>query len=153
MASSAGQQLIAGRIPGERIATATATSDSGTSDSSSTEITTMTLSNVPLVEGRIYKVVHVAKYEGATAGNGADVRLYAGTVASGSLIGATVVHIGSTSGVGFPCYIESHYTATATGNQTFSVGMSREYGTGTVNMHAATNNIALLYVDYVEEAS
>lgn len=143
--SSAGQQLVAGRIPGERIATDIDTSDSA---GFTTTVTQMMAVTGALVIGRIYKVVVHANLQTTVAGDIVSLEINENTVA-GATVAATSIELPSTTGRGYKADLEFEYTAVATGNKTFVFAGSRGGGSGTVNMHAAGASPAYMYIDYI----
>jgi len=145
LASSAGQQLVAGRIPGERIATTTVTSPSGDT-TGGTELLVMSVT-APLVSGRTYRVRTV----GAVAGTGnerAQVHIREDSI-SGNLIQNQNVQILTSSSFGYPFIFECQFTAADTGNKTFVVTIERNQGTGPIHLECAPERPAYVYVDYI----
>lgn len=145
--SSAGQQLVAGRIPGERIMTNTRTSNSGNVTTTETTIDSVTAA---LVVGRTYRVRWTAAVDSSVAGDTAFVRLREDSV-SGSQLQIMRVHLPTTGGAGthWPATIEAEYTALATGNKTFVGTLVRVTGTGDIIVEAAATSPVYLYVDYI----
>src|SRR5690554_2145920 len=125
---SAGDIITVPTVPGSRIATEieTDTSDQFTT----TEATLMTLSNAPVVQGRIYRARWVG---GLDATDTAEVllRLKADGTAF-QLRRFPLVNVSGTTGVGFT--LEAEYTATATGVVTFTLTGQRLSGSGTCTM-------------------
>lgn len=147
MASSAGQQLIAGRIPGEEIA-----SDAATSNSSNFTTTEVTVHSVtaPLVEGRTYQVIADAQFASNQDDDLVIARIREDDV-NGAQLRDHYVRIrgaGSTAR-GFSVYITAEYTATATGNKTFVLTADRLLGSGTCFMEASADNPAFMKVNYL----
>lgn len=144
--SSAGQQLVAGRIPGERIATASRTSASSAIGGTETQIDSITAA---LVSGRTYRVTWDVSYTvSATASTDhffARIREdnTSGTQLQGCRLSAT------TTAQSYRQHVECEYTAVATGNKTFSLTFIRTAGAGTVTSHAAATNPTYAYVDYI----
>lgn len=144
MASSAGQKLVAGRIPGERIATETITSDSTTFTVTETQIASVTAS---VVSGRKYRVVFDGGVE-STASGVIRGRLKEDDI-NGTVIQTRDVKV-ETAGSAFNLRLETEYTADATENKTFVVGGDTLSGGGTSNVNANTTAPSLFYVEYVE---
>lgn len=143
--SSAGQLLVAGRIPGERIATDIEVADSATF--TTTEATVMSVT-APLVIGRTYMVRAYAKFEAVTEPSAATVRLRLTNVA-GATIQIGRVYMPNATSFGWPASIEAEYTAGATGNQVFVLTGLRVLGASTVNLVGGAVNPSYLYVDYI----
>jgi hypothetical protein len=145
--SSAGYQLVAGRIPGERIATTIRTSDSSGVTTTETTIDSVTAA---LVTGRTYRVRWTARVDGSVNADTLFVRIREDNV-SGNQLQILRVEVPATGGVGtgYPGTIEAEYTAVATGNKTFVGTIVRASGTGTVNIEAGPNRPVYLYVDYI----
>lgn len=145
MASSAGFQLTAGRIPGERIATTTSTSDTATFTTTETVIDTVTAA---LVTGRTYQV----RWAGGVASTVNDTAVLA-RIRDTNLVGTTLqernVPVTTTSSSGVPVNIEAEYTAVATGNHTFVTTGLRNGGTGTLLGEGALTHPRYLYVNYL----
>lgn len=141
--SSAGQQLVAGRIPGERIATVVQTSDS-------TLFTAETLVmsiEAPLVIGRTYRVTADLIGAGSVAGDNTLWRIRQDLLA-GTQMQQRQRDIPST-GFGWLVRMEAEFTATATAAKTFVVTGERLTGTGNIRIEAAADRPAYLYVDYI----
>lgn len=142
----AGRTADAGRIPGQRIATETYTSDSTTFTDSQTEIMSVTAS---LVSGRTYRVRAFANFESDTGGVNVAVRINKDT-AGGETMQTAQTYIDNTSSLGFTVPIEVEHTASATGDKTFVVTALRNGGgSGTLFMGASSLRPAYLYVDYI----
>lgn len=143
--SSAGQQLVAGRIPGERIATAVETTDS--TGTATTEIQVMSVV-APLVTGRTYGINLWGNVASTSLGDIVDLAVYRTTLGSNRVQFARVEV--KTSGPGGFANLYGEFTAAATANETFIVGISRTAsGTGTVHLEALDTRPAFLYVDYI----
>ncbi len=141
--SAAGQQLVAGRVPGERIATAIRTTSTGTFTSTETQSDTVTAA---LINGRTYKIAWWGLPTSSVAGDAALIRVREDNL-TGTLLQAGRVHIGAATG--FAAYFEVHYTAAATGDKTFIVSGQRSSGTGNISLAAASTQPSHLYVDYI----
>jgi hypothetical protein len=146
MASSAGFQLGAGRIPGERIATTTTTSDSSTFTATETQLDSVTAA---LVDGRTYQV----KWDGAIGGTVDDsvvlIRIREDDT-SGTIIQERNYRVDTTLTTGVGTAAEAEFTASTTANKTF-VATGLRNGTGTATFHAegASTRPRLLYVNYI----
>lgn len=143
MPSTAGFQLVAGRIPGERIATSTMTSDSSTFTTALTQVATVTAA---LVSGRTYKVVGHLGFEITVDG------VLRGQIRENNISGTdlqirdfVVDSSGSVNGM----HIEAEYTAVATGNKTFVIGGDVLVGGGTCNLNASSTFPSYMYVEYI----
>ena len=143
--SSAGFQLVAGRIPGERIATTSTTSDSSTFTTTEAEVLSVTAA---LVDGRTYRVRAHCRWASSVAGDRVIGRIRQDSVTGSEVTSANVI-ADTTATNGWPMMIEAEYTATATGDKTFVVGGVRASGTGNCYMVAASNRPGYLYVDYI----
>lgn len=143
MPSTSGFQIVAGRIPGERIATATETTDSSTF-TAETVIGTITAA---LVSGRTYRVRCNMTLGSSVVNDTVLVRLREDNI-SGTLIFANIGEIYTTGNI--PCVIpvEVEYTAVSTGNKTFVVSGARLTGTGNIRREASAWP-QLFYVDYI----
>lgn len=142
MPSTAGFQLLAGRIPGERIATSTRTSNSS-SFTAETQTDTVT---APLVSGRTYRVRVVLAPSSSVSGDVDLVRMREDN-SSGTLLQFGRVYIGSATG--YSAMLEAQYTAVATGDKTFVVTGARSSGTGNITHAAGATQPTYLYVDYI----
>ena len=145
MASSAGFQLTAGRIPGEEIALTTNTSDSSTWTTTETLTDTVTAA---LVDGRTYKVSWHGGIVSTVVGDIALMRMREDST-SGTLMTERNVYISGTTSAGNAASIEARYTATATANKTFIVSGIRNGGTGTEHADATATRPRYLYVTYI----
>lgn len=143
----AGQIAYAGRIPGERIETVRITQDSPTF-TSETVVGSIT---APLVAGRTYAVVALARWGSDSAGDDIVAR-----IREDDINGATINHgqgeqPGTISSLGFgavPVYAE--YTATATGLKTFVLTGQRNFGSGNCRLDASGAAPAFLLVEYIK---
>jgi hypothetical protein len=145
MASSAGFQLTAGRIPGERIATTTNNSDSSTWTTTAVETDSVTAA---LVTGRLYMI---RWYGGLVTTVGGDVALMRMREddTSGTVLNERNFYLGTTATGGFGFSMEAEFTAVSTGNKTFVVTGLRNGGTGTHHADATANRARYLYVNYI----
>jgi hypothetical protein len=141
--SSAGQKLVAGRVPGERIATNINTANTG---AITTEAVTDTIANAPLVSGRTYRIKFVGSIQGGAAER-VLVRIREDNV-SGTVLNTFRVGIPSATNYGAPP-IEAEYTAVATGNKTFVITMQRETAVATTLRVGNATQPAYAYVDYI----
>src|SRR5690554_3369883 len=142
---AAGDIITVPTTPGARIATEIETD---ASDAFTTEATLMTLSDAPVVQGRIYRLRWVG---GLDATDTAEVllRLKADGTAF-QLRRFPLVNVSGTTGVGFA--LEGEYTASATGAVTFTLTGQRLSGSGTCTMAANANSPCYLYLDYIRDA-
>lgn len=142
--SSAGQKLVAGRIPGERIATTVRTVNVGTF-TAETSIDTVTAA---LVTGRIY----VIRWAGALFSSVADGSAR-GRIREDSLVGTQLqlrqIVTNTIASQAFPLAMEVEFTAVSTGNKTFAATCQRQTGTGNITCTAASDTPTYFYVDYV----
>jgi hypothetical protein len=143
--SSAGQKLVAGRVPGERIATDIDTADSGTFTTTETVVSSVVAA---LVSGRTYRVRWVGGCVTTVAND-----VYLCRLREDSLVGTALMErnrvIGTTSASGEALECEVEYTAVATGNKTFVSTGVRNGGTGTLHADATASRPRYLYVDYI----
>lgn len=143
--SSAGQRLVAGRIPGEEIALTTNTSDSSTWTTTETETDSVT---APLVSGRTYKI----RWSGAivtTVAGDVDLLRIREDNTTGTALQTRGLYLGSTISGGIPCTLEARYTAVATADKTFVVTGIRNAGTGTHHGDGDPTRPRHTYVEYV----
>jgi hypothetical protein len=144
--SSAGQELVAGRLPGERIATGTKqTSDSASITTTETEIASVTAS---LVSGRTYGISVMVRVGSSVAGDTAIIRLREDTIA-GTEVGGDNLHIPTSSSVGHPYLLYYEYVAVSTAAKTFIIGLVRNAGTGNIRREAASTRPTFAFVDYI----
>lgn len=143
--STAGFQLVAGRIPGERIATNVATSDTSTFTTTETVIDSVTAA---LVSGRTYRIRFYAGF--ATTVNDSFV---IAKIREDNLTGTTLMErntaLNTTSAAGIFVVTEAEYTAVSTGNKTFVTTGQRNGGTGTLHADGAATRPRYLYVEYI----
>lgn len=141
--SSAGQQLVAGRIPGERIATSIETSDSADFTGTAIEIQSVTAA---LVAGRVYRVRTVQGYAATSDDNGVQVQLLEDSTSGTEFAraGGVLLSIGT-----YTIVAEGEFTAASTANKTFVAVASRAQGTGNCRLEAAAGRPAFMYVDYI----
>ena len=144
--SSAGFQLVAGRIPGERVATSILTSDS--SGFTTTETTIQSVTGVPVVSGRTYRVRAHFTLQSTNAGDVATVRIRADNT-SGALVQSGITDGLVTGSLGPRITIEGEFVATTTESKTFVLTGVRLSGSGTINRDASASNPSYLYVDFI----
>lgn len=142
--SSAGFKLVAGRIPGERIATTTRSASSSAVTTTETEIDSV---DALLVSGRTYRVRWVFSFTVSTATDHHLGRIREDS-SSGTQIQARRLSAVTTQ-QSYPGMIEVEYTATASGSKTFSATFQRSGGAGSITSHSASDNPSYLYVDYI----
>jgi hypothetical protein len=142
----AGETIIAGKVPGERIATDIVTSNSGGIGSTETVIQTVTAA---LVSGRTYRVTSDFGYQVSTVGAGDDwsIKIREDNL-TGTQIQARRAHANNTAS-SMPFHIEVEYTAVSTGNKTFVVTADLSGGAGLINLIALADQPAYFYVDYI----
>ncbi len=144
--SSAGQQLVAGRIPGEIIGSPDiVTADSANFTTTETVVQDITVS---LVSGRTYQVWWQSKWMGDVAGDRVLARLREDNVSGTEMqVGQLVLETAS-SQYG-PMMMTAFYTAVATGSKTFVGCGDRNAGTGNIHLEASATNPCLMWVEYV----
>jgi hypothetical protein len=144
MPTTAGFQLVAGRIPGERIATTTRTSSTAGFTTTETVSDTVT---APLVSGRTYKVTAWVLCRTNTANDSMNVRIREDNLTGTEMQAARIyLPIITTT---FVAPLEALYTAVSTGDKDFVVTGVRASGTGTLLLAAAATQPVYLYVDYI----
>lgn len=145
----AGESIIAGQVPGERIATDIVTADSSTFTTTETSVQSVTAA---LVSGRIYRVRWCVHWGSSVEGDRVQIRIREDSGTSGTILQeftgeSTAAHGGSSLGeYDTP---EAEYTAVSTGNKTFSGTMVRSSGTGNVQLEGASTRPNYMYVDYI----
>jgi hypothetical protein len=139
---AAGETIIAGRIPGERIATSIVTTNSG-SVTSEVVIDTVV---APVVAGRTYRVRWIADVQSTVTDNVVRCRIREDSLTGNVL---QLINVRCTSGRDIGFIIEGEYTADATEDKTFAGTAFRQDGVGTIALNANANEPAYLYVDYL----
>lgn len=143
--SSAGQQLVAGRIPGEEIARTEATADS--SNFTTTETTVISVV-APVVAGRTYKIVFSGH---GSSSVGTDVVIFRlrDTNSVGVERQSDIVEVNGSTTLGQSSYMERSLAVTTTENRTWVVaGVRGVGGSGNCRLEAATSRPAYLRVVY-----
>ena len=142
----AGQIAVAGRIPGELIASSVSTSDSATFTTTETTVLSVT---APLVSGRTYRVIFFGKFASTVAGDIGVARIREDN-STGPERQSDYLDFNTASlTIGYSCYMEFEYQASSTGNKTFVVTGVRNTGTGTLRLEAAGHRPSYLRVEYV----
>ena len=142
--SNAGYQLLAGRIPGERVGDGPRTSTPATFTTTETAVDTVT---APLVAGRKYGIWWFAQCQSSVAGDSARARIREdnSTGTQITLRGYELVDAGVAVGI-----VEyGEYTAAATANKTFVGCLVRGAGTGNLTAAASATQLACIYVEYI----
>jgi hypothetical protein len=142
----AGDRLVAGRIPGERIATIAIVTDSAAFTTTQVSVGAIV---APLIAGQTYLLRAVTKWESDTQDDRIIARLREDTV-SGTIMQSDNIRIQVTSTIGWGAMLEAPYTATVTGNKTFHLTGQRGGGSGTCFLGAAATRPVLLYVNYTQ---
>lgn len=142
--STAGFQLLAGRIPGETIAYATRTSSVGTFTTTETVADTVTAA---LVSGRTYKIEWFAYIQSSVAGDAAGAKIRLTDTAGTQLTNERIEMADSGAGYGVTPF--TFYTAASTGNQVFVGTFVRSNGTGNLTASGGATQIASIQVTYV----
>jgi hypothetical protein len=143
--SSAGQELVAGRIPGERIAT-TRVVTSG-SAVTTTETTVMTVT-AAVVAGRRYRITADWYWQFTVATDVFDVRIREDSVTGTALAGRRFPAITTTGFIGNT--LQAEYVADVTEDKVFDLTFDRQAGTGSATLNGAATATSILYVDYIE---
>jgi len=144
---SAGESVIAGRMPGERIATQIDTADSSGFGTTETVVSTVTAA---LVTGRTYRVSFRSAFQSDVAADTVNARIREDNVTGTQMqLRRCYSHI-ATAGAGFPGDLEAEYVAVATGNKTFVATGQRSSGTGVaIVAEGSATAPRYLYVDYI----
>ena len=140
---AAGETIIAGRVPGERIETSKRTANSSSFTTTETVLDTVV---APVVAGRTYRVYWAADIASGVTDDTARVRLREDSGA-GTVLQLTNIQLRGGRDIGFT--LEGEYTADATEDKTFVATAVRQDGTGTLASNANANEPAFLYVDYI----
>lgn len=145
--SNAGQEVVAGRIPGESIGTPSSrTSNVGTFTTTETEIDTIT---VPVVSGRTYRIVLDAQVQSSVADGGVRGRIREDSVPAGTQLALRHAPTNAIANQSFLLRIEARYVAVSTANKTFKASAIRQAGTGNITAVASADAPTLFYVEYV----
>ena len=144
--SSAGFQLLAGRIPGERIATTVVSSDSSTFTSTEVSLATVV---APVVAGRTYRVRAVGQFGSTVSNDRVSPRIRQDSVAGSEMVGTNIDITAGGITFGWPFDIEAEFTAGTTENKTFVLTGDRSSGSGNCHLEAASTRPTFLYVDYI----
>lgn len=146
MAVFAGQSAIAGKMPGERIATDIDVSDSATFTTTETTVQSVT---ADLVSGRIYGI-HFYGHANSSVGTDHVVFRIREDNSTGTELQSDVVGVDGSTTLGTKSELYAEYTAVATGSKTFVVaGIRTAASTGNCFLEAGSNRPSYLYVDYI----
>jgi hypothetical protein len=141
----AGEAITAGKIPGERVATTTRTSNSGTFTSETVLDTVV----APVVAGRTYRVRWVCAHQSTVGTDVARLRLREDSVA-GTQLQLDNVSFDANSQI-VQRTVEAQYVADATEDKTFVATSARLSGSGNISSTQSATQPALLYVEFIEE--
>jgi hypothetical protein len=141
---SAGETIIAGKVPGERIATTIVTANSATI--TTTETTVMTVV-AAVVAGRIYRITADIAFTLSVANDTFFTRIREDSV-TGNQLQNRRSSKDSTSAL-MTHHLEVEYTADVTEDKTIELTFVRSTGTGNISLSAAAASPAYLYVDYI----
>ena len=119
-----------------------------TATSGTTEKTTGTDTiTVPVVTGRVYRISYVFNYVGSVSGDGFLIRIKAGST-SGTQLTYFLADVTLTTAVLTRVgWVE--WTASTSGNQTFSTTVQRATGTGTCTGRGAASQPRTLSVEWL----
>lgn len=140
----AGETIIPGKLPGERIATEIVTSSSATITTTETVIATVVAA---LVTGRTYRLRFAGAINNSQIASTGLIRLREDSV-SGTQLQVVREHA-HTAAQNYPLIVEVEYTAVATGNKTFVATLVRGTGTGDHSLTASASQPTYLYTDYI----
>lgn len=145
MAVTVGETGIAGKIPGERIATTEEPSDSTTTTTSEIEVLSVTAA---LVSGRTYGIHAWLNVGSTNTGDVIEIGLYRSSLGSNRI--QFTRSEAQAAGAGGAAVLYGEFTATTSGDEDFLVGIARGSGSGTINMDASATRPCYLYVNYVQ---
>jgi hypothetical protein len=143
----AGETIIAGKVPGERIETQVRTSDSSGVTTTETAVDTVTAA---VVAGRVYRIRYVMRVNSDAAND--DYRV---TIREDSASGTQLMLVNLDIPILFrepQTVLEAEYTADATEDKTFVGTIDRIAGSGTLIAVASAVSPTYLYVDYIRDA-
>jgi hypothetical protein len=143
----AGETIVAGKVPGERIQTAKATSSSGTITTTETVVQTIV---APVVAGRIYKITWDGRIHSTANGDDVAAKIREDSV-SGTVLQDVLTDI-AISTRSYRTHFEGEYTADATEDKTFVATLDRDAGSGNITMFATSTQPCFLYCDYIRDA-
>lgn len=146
MSSFAGQLLVAGRIPGERVATTIETADSATFTAETTVLSVV----APLISGRLYQVRAVVRMASTVANDDVTGRIREDNLAGTSIQEENIelTHDLQASR-GQAIWLEVEYEAAATGDKTFVLTGERAAGSGDCRLEATAAKPMYFYVNYL----
>jgi hypothetical protein len=142
---AAGETIIAGKIPGERVATSTESADSANVTTTETTVQSVTAA---LVSGRTYRVRWAGRLSSSVATDTFVGRIREDN-ATGTELASWQTDSNLPATLGLAGVIEAEYTAGATANKTFVLAIVRSAGSGNGRLEAAATRPAYLYVDYI----
>lgn len=128
-----------------RIATSIETSDSSTFTTTETQVQSVTAA---LVSGRTYKVTFDTALATDNSGDLGTAIIREDNVSGQALQNRRVDLAGITT-LGFPVHVEVEFTASSSGNKTFSGSMDRINGSGNLYRVGSSVRPSYMYVDYV----
>ena len=141
----AGETIIAGKVPGERIATNIVTADSATFTTTETTVQSVTAA---LVTGRTYRVRAAGKANSSVTSDFTIWRIREDN-STGNQLQSDRVNIDGSGVEGAKVEMEAEFTAGSTGNKTFVLTGVRSSGTGNCFLEAAAARPSYLYVEYI----
>lgn len=140
---AAGETIIAGRVPGERIATAIRTASSVSFTTTETVLDTVVAA---VVDGRTYRVSWSVDLASTVTDDVARIRIREDSL-TGQVLNLTNIVCRAGRDIGFT--LEAEYTADATEDKTLVATCHRQDGTGTLTSNALSSEPIYLYVDYI----
>jgi hypothetical protein len=144
MAARGGTIALAGRMPGERIATRIISVDTA-GGIAETQIFSITAN---LVVGRVYRVSLYSHVNSSTPTDDGNARIREDSI-TGTELQVDRVDIQNSATTGRMCYMEFEYKASVTGSKTFVVTMTRSAGAATPFFECAANRPLYMMIDYI----
>src|SRR5690606_14400244 len=148
---TAGDIITVPTVPGSRIATQIETSDSASFTSTRVEVSSVIAA---LVVGRIYRVRAHTRFKSSNAGDNVLSQIREND-SNGAVLTADERKVSDTQNgttIGTVFNFEAEYTASSTGEKTFSLTGARTSGSGNCSMEADAVRPTYFYVDYIRDA-
>jgi hypothetical protein len=143
----AGETVIAGKVPGQRIASMTPRTSTSSTVTTEAVIDTVV---APVVAGRIYKVTWDGRLSSTVAADDARLRIREDSV-SGNVLMDVVWDLALT-GRTPRSHLEVEYEADATEDKTLVFTLEEFAGSGNLTAIASASAPTYLYADYIRDA-
>jgi hypothetical protein len=128
-----------------RMATTTKTTNSSAVTTTETSVDEVT---AHVISGKVYRITWQMQWHAGTVNDWFYARVRLGSGITGTILTYHELIMLNTT-VSYPLHAEAEWTASSTGNQTFSATLLRGGGSGSISAQGSATRPRLLYVDFI----